>query len=179
MSSSSALAFSEPRDYRGVFVYNQYHALNAWYAQALQGHITGLRLKTLRIGFQPQHILGLPLKRRSFFRLFFLATRKRVVILFHAYLVAHDIFLQLIPHIFRYFSFVPSYRIHVIAPAPEMSVSVLVFQVCVSVKDHQCALSFQISHELCYAYIRRYLHKHMYVIRACIRFKYFYFLCIT
>lgn len=25
---------------------NQYHALNAWYAQALQGHITGLRLKT-------------------------------------------------------------------------------------------------------------------------------------
>ncbi|HIV63167.1 MAG TPA: hypothetical protein H9693_00130, partial [Firmicutes bacterium] len=51
----------------GAFAWqgNQYHALNAWYALALQGHFTGLRLKTLRIGFQPQHIHGLPLKRRS------------------------------------------------------------------------------------------------------------------
>ena len=30
----------------GHNISNQYHALNAWYAQALQGHITGLRLKT-------------------------------------------------------------------------------------------------------------------------------------
>ena len=56
-----------------------------------------------------------------------LYTRKRVYIFFHAYLVAHVIFLQLLLDILAYYPFIPSYGIHVISSAPEIPAPIFVF----------------------------------------------------
>lgn len=60
------------------------------------------------------HYHGQPLKVAVFFRPLLLATRKRVYVLFHTYLVVHIIFLQLVLYVFLYYAFVFAYRIHII-----------------------------------------------------------------
>ena len=51
-----------------------------------------------------------------------------------------------------------------------MSVPILVLEVCVPVEHHQTALSFEISHDLRYAVLRRNPDEHMYVVSAQLRF---------
>ena len=46
---------------------------------------------------------------------------------------------------------VAAYRIHKIPSCPKVSIPVLILQVGMSVKYHQAALSFQVSHNLGYA----------------------------
>ena len=103
-----------------------------------------------------------------------LATRKRVYILFEAYLIAGYIFLQLIFHVLSYRFLISTDRIYIISSAPKMSVSVFVFQIRMSVEYHERTFSFQISHKVRYIYIRRDAHQHMYMIRTCFCFMYFY-----
>ena len=74
------------------------------------------------------HNLWQPLKVAAFFCLLILATRKRVYILSHTYLVVHIIFLQLIPYVFLYYAFVLPYRIYIISSTPKTSASVFVFK---------------------------------------------------
>ena len=41
---------------------------------------------------------------------------------------------------------------------------------CVLIEYHQCNFTLQISHKLRYCHMRRYLYKHMYVIRTALCF---------
>ena len=103
-----------------------------------------------------------------------LATRKRVYVLFEAYLITRDIVLQLIFHVLSYRFFISTDRIYVITSTPKMSIPIFVFQIRMSVEYHERTFSFQISHKVRYIYIRRYAHQHMYMIRARFCFMYFY-----
>ena len=59
-----------------------------------------------------------------------------------------------------------------------MSVSILVFQICVSVKYYKCTLSFQKSNKVTYSYIGRYTYQHMYMVYTRFCLYYFHtFLC--
>ena len=51
---------------------------------------------------------------------------ERVGIFFDAYLVGYHILFLLILNVFRYRLFVPTYRIHIEPPTPEVSLSVLI-----------------------------------------------------
>ena len=133
------------------------------------------RLKALETVRQSQLDYWLPPPGGGLsFALDYRLTRKRVGKLFHTDLVRGYVLLQLILNIFPNRLFVPSYCVHVIAAAPEMSVAVLVFQIRMTIKDHQTALSLQVTHDFRHAVLRWYLHIQMYVIRHCCRFQYRY-----
>ena len=70
-----------------------------------------------------------------------LATRKRVYEFLDAYLVGHLVLLQLILDVSFNCFFVSPYCIYEIPSGPEMSVSILVLEICVSVEYHQAAFS--------------------------------------
>ena len=84
---------------------------------------------------RPHSFLGPPLKG-LFLCLLVLATRKRVHILLDAHLVGYLIFLELVLDILLYLLFISSYRIDEISSCPEMSVTVLVFEIRMSVAYH-------------------------------------------
>ena len=50
--------------------------------------------------------------------------------------------------------FISPYCIYIISSAPKVPSSILVFQIRMSVKYHQCTFSLEISHKLCYTYMR-------------------------
>ena len=91
---------------------------------------------------------GRPLKGPFYLRLSFLATRKRVHELLKAQLIGNLVLLQLIFNVLLDFLFVLSYRIHEVSPGPEMPIAILVLQICMSVENHETALSFEISHDV-------------------------------
>lgn len=70
-----------------------------------------------------------------------LATRKRVYEFLDAYLVGYLVLLQLILDVSFNCFFVSPYCIYEIPSGPEMSVSILVLEICVSVEYHQAAFS--------------------------------------
>ena len=84
--------------------------------------------------------LGLPLKG-FLLCLGILATRKRVYEFLDAYLVGYLVLLQLILDVSFNCFFVSPYCIYEIPSGPEMSVSILVLEICVSVEYHQAAFS--------------------------------------
>lgn len=84
--------------------------------------------------------LGLPLKG-FLLCLGILATRKRVYEFLDAYLVGYLVLLQLILDVSFNCFFVSPYCIYEIPSGPEMSVSILVLEICMSVEYHQAAFS--------------------------------------
>ena len=90
----------------------------------------------------------------------------KIDVVFQAYLVFHIIFLQLVSDIFLDCLFVLSNCTHIISCTPEFPVPVSVLQIRMPLKYHDAALSLQVSHDLRYTVLRRYLDQHMYVIRT-------------
>ena len=84
---------------------------------------------------RPHSFLGPPLKGLFLCQLI-LATRKRVHILLDAHLVGYLIFLELVLDILMYLLFISAYCIHMITSIPEVSVTILVLEVGVSVEYH-------------------------------------------
>ena len=60
-----------------------------------------------------------------------------------------------------------------------MTVSIFVFQICMSIKNHQTALSFEKPHYLSNAILRRDFNEHMYMIGTRFRFYYVYTFLFT
>ena len=100
-------------------------------------------------------------------------TRKRVYVLFQWHLIIFQILLHLIPYIFFNFLCIFAYCIDIIPPAPEMSVSILLLQICMSIKYHQRTFPFQISHYFWHTVFWWYTHKHMNMIWHTLRCYYF------
>ena len=112
---------------------------------------------------------GRPLKGPFYLHLSFLATRKRVHELLKAQLIGNLVLLQLIFNVLLDF-FVLSYRIHEVSPGPEMPIVILILQICMSVENHETALSFEISHDVGNAVLRWKTYQHMDMVRAGLRF---------
>ena len=113
-----------------------------------------------------------------YFCLLILGTRERVGVLFETYLVCRKIFFKLILYVFCYYPFISPYRIYIISSAPEAPLPILVFKICMPIEYHQRTFSLEISHELCYTYMRWNTYEHMDVVRTRLCFYYFHpFLC--
>ena len=112
---------------------------------------------------------GRPLKGSFYLRLSFLATRKRVHELLKAQPIGNLVLLQLIFNVLLDFLFVLSYRIHEVSPGPEMPIAILILQICMSVENHETALSLEISHDVENAVLRWKTYQHMDMIRADLR----------
>ena len=121
---------------------------------------------------------GYPL-RGFYLCLGILTTRKRVYKFLYANLVRHFVLLQLVLYVRLYRFLVSAYRIHKIPSCPKVPVPVLILQVGMSVKYHQAALSFQVSHNLGYAVLRRDAYQHVDVVWACLCFYDFYALLLA
>ena len=78
-----------------------------------------------------------------------LATRKRVNKLFQAHLIRYLIFVKLMLDVLRNLLLISPYCVNIVFPCPEVPISILVFQVRVSVEYHQTTFPFEISHDLC------------------------------
>ena len=91
-----------------------------------------------------------PLTCGCLFCLLVLTTRKRVHILLYTDSITGIIFFELVSYVFFNNFLVLAYCVYVVSSAPEVSASIFVFQVCVSVEYHQTAFPFQISHKLRY-----------------------------
>ena len=63
-------------------------------------------------------------------------TRKRVCEFFYTYPICGYIFLQLISHIFSDLLFIAPDRIHIVASAPEISVTIFILKICMSIEYH-------------------------------------------
>lgn len=108
------------------YVENHNHQLNWWFALALKGpYASSVSRRTEKV-CQPHDFLRLRLKA-LFYYLLFLATRERVDIFFHTYLVICDVLLQLISDVLFYRFFVSSNCIYIISSTPEMSISIFIF----------------------------------------------------
>ena len=108
------------------FKKNHNHQLNWWFALALKGpYASSVSRRTEKV-CQPHDFLRLRLKA-LFYYLLFLATRERVDIFFHTYLVICDVLLQLISDVLFYRFFVSSNCIYIISSTPEMSISIFIF----------------------------------------------------
>ena len=77
-----------------------------------------------------------------------LATRKQVNKLFQSYLVCDLIRCQLVSDILCYLLLISSHCIHIISSGPKVSISILIFQICMPIKYHQTTFSFQIPYNL-------------------------------
>ena len=110
--------------------------------------ITGRAPKGALKSLTPHYHYRPPLKRPVFLCLGILATRKRVNVFFHRDLIHHFVFNQLIADILFDHPLVLPYRIYIITTASEMSAAILVFQVCVAIKNHQRAFSLEKPHKL-------------------------------
>ena len=108
-----------------------------------------------------------------------LATRKRVQKLFEGHLFIRKIFIQLVADIFLDCFFVTPDRIHIVTATPKMTVPILVFQVCMTIKNHPRTFALQIPHELGYAQVRGSTDKHMDVVRTRLSFVDFHFLLLA
>ena len=96
----------------------------------------------LTVSEQP-HQVGLLL-----FALVYLLTRKRVKVFLDRYLIRYFVLCKLISDILRNYFLVPPYCIHIVAFALKLPIPILVLQIRMSVKYHQRAFPFEISHKL-------------------------------
>ena len=94
----------------------------------------------------------------------------------HRQLFSRLIFFQLAPDVLLYLFRIFPCRVYVVPSAPELPVSILIFQFRILFVNHQAALPFQIPHKTRYAYLRRYLQEHMHMIRAHLNFYNFHVL---
>ena len=124
-----AAAVENPRPNRGL-------------EEALEGHITdnapqgGLE----RFGQLHCRLVAGPL-RGVVLCLGILATRKRVNELFQAHLICYLVFVKLMLDVLRNLLLISPYCVNIVFPCPEVPISILVFQVRVSVEYHQAAFS--------------------------------------
>ena len=109
----------------------------------------------------------------------FLADPKGVFPLYQTMLVRYLVSLFLFSNIFNYGSFVDPNCAHKISLAPEVAVTIAIFQVWETLEYHQCTFTFQIPHYLSHTEFWRYLKAHVYVINTCVRFNYFDPLILT
>ena len=110
----------------GLVLINHNHQLNWWFAPGPEGpYASSVSRRTEKV-CQPHDFLRLRLKA-LFYYLLFLATRERVDIFFHTYLVICDVLLQLISDVLFYRFFVSSNCIYIISSTPEMSISIFIF----------------------------------------------------
>ena len=109
-----------------MFYNNHNYQLNWWFTLALKGpYASSVSRRTEKV-CQPHDFLRLRLKA-LFYYLLFLATRERVDIFFHTYLVICDVLLQLISDVLFYRFFVSPNCIYIISSTPEMSISIFIF----------------------------------------------------
>ena len=94
-----------------------------------------------------------------------LAARERAD-LTHRQLFTQLIFFKLVLDVFRNSARILSYRIHVVSPALEFSISVLILQLAELLIQHRAALTFQITHKARHCHFRQYLNQHMDMVRA-------------
>ena len=109
--------------------------------------ITGRAPKGALKSLTPHYHYRPPLKRPVFMPTYS-ATRKRVDVFFHRDLIYHFILNQLIADILFDHPLVLPCRIYIITTAPEMSAAILIFQICVAIKNHQRAFSLEKPHKL-------------------------------
>ena len=87
-------------------------------------------------------------------------------------LILKSIFFQLLLNVFRNIFSIFSYRIYIISSAPKRPVSMLVFQVSMSLVYNPATFPFQKSHNARYAQLWRYFYQHMYMIGTYLCFYY-------
>ena len=109
-------------------------------------------------------LLATPFRGGLLFAFDYRLTRKRVFELPEAHLVAGDVLLELIPYVRFYRLFISSYRIYVVAPAPEVPIAILVLEIRVTVEDHQTTLTFEKSYEFRYTVFRWNRYVEMYMV---------------
>jgi len=80
---------------------------------------------------------------------------------FRADPIDHLVVLFLLSHLLRDRRFIQSHRTHIVAPRPQVPVPILVFQVGMSIKDHQRTLPLQVPHEARHAHLWRDRHQQM------------------
>ena len=106
-------------------------------------------------------------------------TSKRVDVFLQWHLIIFQIFLHLIFYILFNFLCILTYCVDIISSAPEMSIAILILQICMSIEYHQRTLSFQISHYFRYTVLRWYTRKHMNIIWHTLCCYYFYTFSFT
>lgn len=92
-------------------------------------------------------ITGSRSRSAVYFGQIILAIRKRIGIFFYAGLICGKILFKLILYIFRYHFSILSDRIYVMSSTPEISRTILIFQICMPNKDHKllCPLRYPIN----------------------------------
>ena len=85
-------------------------------------------------------------------------TRKRVFEFLETHLITSYVLLELVVYIFLYRLFVPPHGIHIVPPALEVPVPILVLEICVAIEYHQTTLSFEVSYYLRHTVLGRYCH---------------------
>ncbi len=98
---------------------------------------------------------------------------------FEGHLFIRLILVQLMADVFLDCLFFGPHRTHEVPPTPEVTVSIFVLQVRMTVEYHQITFSLQIPHELRHAQIRWDTHQHVDVIRTCVRFQNLHFLLLA
>ena len=91
-------------------------------------------------------------------------SRERIKQLRMCQFVFCQIFHQLVSDILSNHFFITAYSINKVAATPKMTVAILVFQLCMTVKDHQRTFTLQITYKLRYTQIRGNTHQHMNMI---------------
>ena len=104
-------------------------------------------------GLPLHHYYSQPLKVAVFFCVLPLATREQIRVLLERDLITGQIFRQPVLGMLLNHLRILAYRIHKIPQTPEIPTSILVFQVCGSVEDHQCAFTLERPYVLCYTHI--------------------------
>ena len=148
------------RPYKGLVPASALRALKTWQSRLCYRHAA---------------LIG----RLLFVALFCRLTRKRVYELLHTDLVCYLVFAQLVLDVFLNCSFITPHSIDKIPSAPEMSVPIFVFQICKSIKNHQCTFPFSYSHESWYRHLRRYWHQHVNMIYARLRLQYLHIISLA
>ena len=91
-------------------------------------------------------------------------SRERIKQLRMCQFVFCQIFHQLVSDILSNHFFITAYGINKVAATPKMTVAILVFQLSMTVKDHQRTFTLQITYKLRYTQIRGNTHQHMNMI---------------
>ena len=100
-----------------------------------------------------------------------LATRKRAAGAGKGKLGFQLVCFELVGNVFLYFRSSPAHRIHVVAAASELAVTVLEPAFTKLLVQHQAALALEIPHERRYTHFRGNFEKHVNVVRATRRFQ--------
>ncbi len=135
--------------------YSQNPRLSRGLEEALEGHITDNAPQGASNGSASCIVDSWQAPYGAFYLcLSILATRKRVNKLFQAHLIRYLIFVKLMLDVLRNLLLISPYCVNIVFPCPEVPISILVFQVRVSVEYHQTTFPFEISRDLCHTIFR-------------------------